>query len=343
MEFNIDKFLTDKLGVTPLGAAGAYLGASTGSPIGIIAGTVIGNAINKPLGIMFLQLWDGMIGYRVQFWANKIKFDYDQEFQDYKNVKSANRSKETFVTESPSFVHALNLNKLRNKILNKIMNISPGKEKAPDLALIGPLLKDAEYYADSDVIREMYANLVAASANKDCEGKIHLAFASIIKQISPHDATLLMQLPHQKAIVSYRIRNHKDSNKYSIVYEDVYLSSKTAKYDPEDTLSIQNFERLGLIQVERQFGLSLDEVYDDYRGNILYRESEKFAKQKFGVDGFVDIAKESFEITKFGRLFREVCISQPCVEIHMEMKESEDEQKNNICTCAIFYNKYSRH
>lgn len=73
MEFNIDKFLIDKLGVTPMGAIGAYLGASTGSSIGMFAGTVIGNAVNEPLGNMFLQLWDSMIGYRVQFLADRTK------------------------------------------------------------------------------------------------------------------------------------------------------------------------------------------------------------------------------------------------------------------------------
>ncbi len=54
--------------------------------------------------------------------------------------------------KSPSFIHALNLNILRNKILNKIMSIPQKKKKEPDLAFIGPLLKGAEYYSDSEII-----------------------------------------------------------------------------------------------------------------------------------------------------------------------------------------------
>lgn len=141
--------------------------------------------------------------------------------------------------KSPSFIHALNLNILRNKILNKIMSIPQKKKKEPDLALVGPLLKDVEYYSDSEIIRELYANLVAASANKDYDGKVHLAFSSIIKQISPHDAALLIRLPHQGPLASYFMMP-----RFEVLYEDVYLEDENDEYNFANTLSIQNFERL---------------------------------------------------------------------------------------------------
>lgn len=43
--------------------------------------------------------------------------------------KIANKPKVELVMKSPSFIHALNLNILRNKILNKIMSIPQKKKK----------------------------------------------------------------------------------------------------------------------------------------------------------------------------------------------------------------------
>lgn len=60
--------------------------------------------------------------------------------------------------KSPSFIHALNLNILRNKI----MSISQKKKKEPDLVLIGPLLKDVEYYSDS----ELYESCMQISSQR---------------------------------------------------------------------------------------------------------------------------------------------------------------------------------
>lgn len=204
--------------------------------------------------------------------------------------------------KSPSFIHALNLNILRNKILNKIMSIPQKKKKEPDLLLIGPLLKDAEYYSDSEIIRELYANLVAASANKDYDGKVHLVFSSIIKQISPHDAALLIRLPHQGPLASYFMMPG-----FEVLYEDVYLEDENDEYNFANTLSIQNFERLGFLELGRRVQLCGKDLYKRFEKNKIYQDAENRAKEIYGDSGSVVLQSGYFIFTKFGQVFREVC------------------------------------
>lgn len=71
MAFNIDTLLTEKLEITPCGALGAYIGMCSDSMVGVAGGLIVGNALSKPIGDLFLQLWNGFVGYRVQFWADK--------------------------------------------------------------------------------------------------------------------------------------------------------------------------------------------------------------------------------------------------------------------------------
>lgn len=176
--------------------------------------------------------------------------------------------------KSPSFIHALNLNILRNKILNKIMSIPQKKKKEPDLALVGPLLKDVEYYSDSEIIRELYANLVAASANKDYDGKVHLAFSSIIKQISPHDAALLIRLPHQGPLASYFMMPG-----FEVLYEDVYLEDENDEYNFANTLSIQNFERLGFWNWEDEYNY-VEKICINVLKKIKFIKTQKIERKK---------------------------------------------------------------
>ena len=176
--------------------------------------------------------------------------------------------------KSPSFIHALNLNILRNKILNKIMSIPQKKKKEPDLALIGLLLKDAEYYSDSEIIRELYANLVAASANKDYDGKVHLAFSSIIKQISPHDAALLIRLLHQGPLASYFMMPG-----FEVLYEDVYLEDENDEYNFANTLSIQNFERLVFLNWEDEYNY-VEKICINVLKKIKFIKTQKIERKK---------------------------------------------------------------
>lgn len=320
-DFNIDTLLKNKLGVTPLGALGAYFGSLTGSNYGIVAGTMIGNQLNQPVGETVLQLWNGYVGYRVQFWAEKIKLDYEFQLKEYKRGKLQNAPTRESVVQSPSFIHAENLNKLGNRIREKVNRITIKRRKAPDLPLIGPLLMDAEYFADSKVIRELFSNLVAASVNKDYEKEVHLAFAAIIKQLSPHDAKFLMELPYQSenAIVSYYLINKNDEDNYEVLYNNVYLKSIDDVYDYSDTLSIENLDRLGIIKIDLKYRIKetkdsdlyeQTDMYYVYEKNHLYNEVQSIAQNTFGKDGVIEIEEKSFMLTDWGMQFMKVCVLQ---------------------------------
>lgn len=90
---------------------------------------------------------------------------------------------------------------------------------------------------------------------------MHLAFSSIIKQISPHVAALLIRLPHQCPLVSYFMMPG-----FEVLYEDVYLEDENDEYNFANTLSIQNFERLVFLELGRRVQLC---------GKDLYKRFEK--------------------------------------------------------------------
>ena len=133
-------------------------------------------------------------------------------------------------------------------IANKLKYIDENKLIAPPDYVAVPALQALSYSMDSDDLRDLYANLLAKSMNKDTSSSVHPAYVEIIKQFSPLDAVLF------KRIVS----EISDNGKLTLYNFNFISNGKAVKkfknivecqdYELSDIAqAVDNFIRCGLI------------------------------------------------------------------------------------------------
>ena len=84
--------------------------------------------------------------------------------------------------------HSLNFEDYVSKIQNKTQEIPEEFLQEPKLNIVGPALEASKYYIDSEILREMFANLISSSVDSRKSSKTHPSFVEIIKQLSSLDA-----------------------------------------------------------------------------------------------------------------------------------------------------------
>lgn len=163
-----------------------------------------------------------------------------------------------------------NLKKYQSDIESELKNIPEDKLIEPNISIIGPALEASKYYIQDDLIRRMFAKLIASSMNLDNSSKSHPAFVEIIKQLSPLDASNLKILSSRKysPIVNYLVEN--DENHKLYYKTNVFLDNDS--YDDIDllSLSITNLSRLSLIKIDFSAYLTPDTIYNKFRNHPTY-------------------------------------------------------------------------
>lgn len=93
------------------------------------------------------------------------------------------------------------------KILeSKLDGIDPSQIEEPEAYVAVPAINAISYSYQSDVLLNMYANLLASSMLKDRKWKVHPSYVEIIKQLLPDEAKLLMH-----------IANNTGENEYPLI------------------------------------------------------------------------------------------------------------------------------
>jgi len=70
----------------------------------------------------------------------------------------------------------------------KVENIPEDKLCEPEPYIAVPAIQQIAYCYNSEVLRDMYANLLASSMNVEEKWKVHPSFVDIIKQMTPDEA-----------------------------------------------------------------------------------------------------------------------------------------------------------
>lgn len=193
--------------------------------------------------------------------------------------------------------------------MTKRLAAIPDEERIePKLVIAGPVLEALRYAADEEPLRQMYLNLLAASADRRAAGWSHPAFVEIVKQISPMEAPLLAHVlysPGRHPLVRARRRDRSSPMEQHVVLEyAVHL-----EYDPEEYQDMQQFDhrltaamitnwtRLGL--VEARFDIQL-QPHDRAYGWV--DTQPEIQKAKFQ-SGELKIEYGALSTTPFGMRF----------------------------------------
>ncbi|MDR6943027.1 DUF4393 domain-containing protein [Mucilaginibacter pocheonensis] len=77
------------------------------------------------------------------------------------------------------------------RVVQKLENVPQENIITPPLQIAGPTIEALRYTGEDNEIRELYANLLATSMNKETLHKAHPGYVEILKNISTDEAILL--------------------------------------------------------------------------------------------------------------------------------------------------------
>lgn len=198
--------------------------------------------------------------------------------------------------------------KYAEAIVEKVAAIPPEKIVEPKLSILGPAIEASKYYIEEAKIRELFANLIAASMNSDTEDKIPHSFVEIIKQLSPYDAQLFKSfVKGTYPYGSIRLNKKGDTTGYYL-FQNYYVDENFLDYE-KNAISLLNLQKQGLIVIDSSYTLTDKTLYS-------FLESSEFFKVQKTIYSSIDEYKDSevvlkhgaFHITELGKLFQKICM-----------------------------------
>jgi hypothetical protein len=181
----------------------------------------------------------------------------------------------------------------------------------PSPIVAGPVLESLRFAGSVEELREMYANLLAASMNRKTASDVHPSFVDIIKHLTPDEARIMKLFARRLRypVVDILARNETDNKTFTYQAKTVAhnhsLLGKVAKCEIEDNTAVylDNLCRLGLLEIDEG---KLSE--HDYDGIVDEAELEGIRKE-VETDGFkVEIRKKLVQITNLGLRFLAICL-----------------------------------
>jgi Abortive infection alpha len=140
---------------------------------------------------------------------------------------------------------------IEKEVTQRLRNVPENKIVSPEPRIAVPALQALTYSVDTEFIRDMFANLLAADMNLDIKGDVHPAFVEIIKEMTPVDAKVLAVVRHENREVEFTVRVGRSqefltlATRYSFEIEGLDTS--------ECERSLSNLQRLGLIDAREEF------------------------------------------------------------------------------------------
>lgn len=246
------------------------------SALTAFATTVATNSSKAPMESLD-NLWYATIGHKIEYLATLKRAKNEVDTAQYKN-----------------------------SIAEKIHNISEGNLQEPPMSIVGPALEASKYYIEEEVLREMFANVIAASMDKTKSEGVHHSFVEIIKQLSPRDARNISEFKNidHFPIVNYAARRSTGES-YELLRPLVFSPLNSFEIDERDFPSISNLIRLGLLNSTFERYLIESPYYAFYSNSTLFHSLNDSINKN---DNNLEVNNGVISITPLGREFVKICL-----------------------------------
>lgn len=188
---------------------------------------------------------------------------------------------------------------------DKIKKVPDENIQEPKVSIIGPVLEATKYYLDEEELRECFANLLISSLDDRQNNIIHHAFVDIVKQLDPLDARNLKVISKVKndilPVANYYYRTENGNKK--ILKKLVFLENKEQININMQSSSLQNLQRLGLIEIDFTTFLTKEGSYQELDDNIFAELYKEDLGDRFETEHGI------LRLTQFGQNFCSVCLS----------------------------------
>ncbi len=179
---------------------------------------------------------------------------------------------------------------------------------SPDPAIAVPAI-EALRYANKDIIKEMFVNILGASMNVETANFVHPSFVEIIRQITPDEAKILKQLPAKglcEPLVDVEIEKDNVEGRF-VVYSNYGVIGYEAdcEYPEKISLYVDNLKRLALVKIPENTFLIDEWRYEKIVNSVHYKDIVEEVKK----EGEVFCVKRMIGLTDYGMRLREICLS----------------------------------
>ncbi|TNI32851.1 DUF4393 domain-containing protein [Aeromonas dhakensis] len=204
------------------------------------------------------------------------------------------------------------------RITEKLKDVPPENIISPKLNVAGPALELLKYTGHDKFLREMYANLVAASMNVITTNEAHPAFVDIIKQLTPDEARILKLFTTQSTFPLLdvnklvTVHGHSGTGHIRMLHNFSLIGIKANCERPNDApIYIDNLCRLGLAEVLSGIKLFSSELYEELESSDEINQI-KLTHRETSPDS-IQIVRGGIKLTEFGSRFCKICIGQDLI------------------------------
>jgi hypothetical protein len=176
---------------------------------------------------------------------------------------------------------------IEKAVSERLKDVPDDKIVPPDPRIAVPAMQALTYSLSDELIREMFANLLAADMNADTKKDAHPAFVELVKEMTPADARVL-ELIQQSARCAFVVR--VGSAKKFLPRGTHYSFQVQGLTDEDIGRSVNNLERLGLVEKRDEFPAtdendkfetSIKPKYEEMRQQL---DSSSEIKKYLGID-----------------------------------------------------------
>lgn len=202
---------------------------------------------------------------------------------------------------------------LSTRVADKLKDVPPECIATPKPNVAGPALEALRYTGHEESLREMYANLLAASIDTRTAQGAHPAFVEIIKQLTPDEARLLKLFVVSRAFPlinvrrEYKVTTDTERGGNDLLVNFSLLGWEAGcDYPDQAPTYLNNLCRLGLAEIPTMYEYTAPGVYDALENHstvqaikTAFESNDKFR---------IDVARGGLRITSLGRLFCNTCV-----------------------------------
>lgn len=198
---------------------------------------------------------------------------------------------------------------ISKRVSEKLKNIPQENIVTPPPEVAGPAIEALRFSGQNEQLREMYANLLATSMNKDTTNKTHPSFVEIIKNLTSDEAQVLKCFEKENSFPAIDIRGHeKGKSDFVEYYQNYSHLYKIYPLKNEQLLPsyLINLERLGLIGINEYYFTG--NVYDPLKTDDFHLNLRKMITNDLNKE--VEFHKKIIAITDFGKQFIEAVVKE---------------------------------
>lgn len=200
-------------------------------------------------------------------------------------------------------------NFVSTRVAEKLSNTPSDDVIEPKPHVAGPALEALRYTGHEETLRDLYANLLAASMDAKTASTAHPGFVEIIKQLTPDEARMLKLFSETDTLPVISVKSQfEEQGGFNNVFTNFSLFGQDAgcEHSHLSPSYLDNLSRLGLIELHDDKFYTASELYEALENHPSVSEIKRQIDEQDGVRA--EIQKGMVEITNLGNQFIKACV-----------------------------------